>query len=51
MPDGRHAISASADDAVEYAKWKSFRESEDSRHVGLTVPRILLMYGQVIVER
>ena len=29
-------------DAVEYAKWKSFRESEDSRYVGLTVPRILL---------
>jgi type VI secretion system protein ImpC len=23
-------------DTVEYAKWKSFRESEDSRYVGLT---------------
>lgn len=28
--------------SVEYAKWRSFRESEDSRYVGLTVPRILL---------
>ena len=28
-------------DTVEYAKWKSFRESEDSRYVGLTVPRFL----------
>src|SRR5512139_2148823 len=26
-------------DTVEYAKWKSFRESEDSRYVGLTLPR------------
>lgn len=25
-----------------YAKWQSFRESEDSRYVGLTVPRFLL---------
>lgn len=34
-------------DSVEWAKWKSFRESEDSRFVGLTVPRILmrLPYG------
>ncbi len=29
-------------DAVEYARWKSFRETEDSRYVGLTLPRILL---------
>ena len=29
-------------DTVEYAKWKSFRESEDSRYVGLTLPHILL---------
>jgi type VI secretion system protein ImpC len=28
-------------DTVEYAKWKSFREAEDSRYVGLTVPRFL----------
>lgn len=28
-------------DTLEYAKWKSFRESEDSRYVGLTVPRFL----------
>lgn len=32
----------------DYAKWKSFRESEDSRYVGLTLPRVLirLPYGQ-----
>ncbi|CUI03705.1 type VI secretion system contractile sheath large subunit [Massilia sp. P8910] len=28
-------------DTVEYAKWKSFRESEDSRYVGITLPRFL----------
>jgi type VI secretion system protein ImpC len=28
-------------DTVEYAKWKSFRESEDSRYCGLTLPRFL----------
>ncbi len=28
-------------DTVEYAKWKSFRESEDSRYVALTMPRTL----------
>jgi type VI secretion system protein ImpC len=35
-------------DTTEYAKWKSFRASEDSRYVGLTVPRILLRlpYGK-----
>ena len=35
-------------DTTEYAKWKSFRASEDSRYVGLTVPRILmrLPYGR-----
>ena len=26
----------------QYIKWQSFRESEDSRYVGLTVPRFLL---------
>ncbi len=32
---------------TEYAKWRSFRESEDSRYVGLTLPRTLmrLPYG------
>lgn len=28
-------------DTLEYAKWKSFREAEDSRYVGLTMPRFL----------
>ena len=34
--------------SVEYASWKSFRESEDSRYVALTLPRVLarLPYGQ-----
>jgi type VI secretion system protein ImpC len=34
-------------DSVEYAKWKSFRESEDSRYVGLCLPHTLmrLPYG------
>ena len=34
-------------DTVEYAKWKSFRESDDSRFVTLTMPRVLarLPYG------
>ena len=29
-------------DTTEYAKWKSFRQSDDSRYVALTVPRILM---------
>lgn len=35
-------------DTVEYAKWKSFRESEDSRYVGLVLPHVLgrLPYGR-----
>src|ERR1700685_2085648 len=35
-------------DTTEYAKWKSFRASEDSRYVGLTCPRMLirLPYGK-----
>jgi type VI secretion system protein ImpC len=28
-------------DTLEYVKWKSFRESEDARYVGLTMPRFL----------
>src|SRR5262249_12734752 len=33
---------------VEYAPWKSFRESEDSRYCALTLPHVLarLPYGQ-----
>jgi len=32
----------------QYAKWQSFRESDDSRNVGLTVPRFMLRqpYGE-----
>ncbi len=35
-------------DTSEYARWKSFRQSEDSRYVALTVPHILmrLPYGK-----
>lgn len=35
-------------DTVEYAKWKSFRESEDSRYVGFVLPHVLgrLPYGR-----
>jgi len=34
--------------SVEYAQWKSFRNSEDSRYVALALPRVLvrLPYGQ-----
>jgi type VI secretion system protein ImpC len=34
-------------DTPDYAKWRSFRESEDSRYVGLALPHILmrLPYG------
>lgn len=35
-------------DGPQYIKWQSFRESEDSRYVGLTLPRfsLRLPYGQ-----
>jgi len=35
-------------DSTEYAKWKSFRQSEDSRYIGLCLPRTLgrLPYGR-----
>ena len=35
-------------DRTEYAKWRSFRESEDSRFVGLTLPHVLMRepYGE-----
>jgi type VI secretion system protein ImpC len=38
-------------DRTEFAKWRSFRESEDSRYVGLTLPRTLarMPYGKETV--
>ncbi len=38
-------------EAPQYAKWRSFRESEDARSVGLVMPRFLLRlpYGQETV--
>jgi type VI secretion system protein ImpC len=35
-------------DTTEYAKWKSFRQSEDSRYVGMCLPHVLgrLPYGR-----
>src|SRR6266545_5606941 len=38
-------------DRTEFAKWRSFRESEDSRYVGLTLPHTLmrLPYGKETV--
>lgn len=35
-------------DTTEYAKWKAFRETEDSRYIALTAPRMLLRepYGR-----
>jgi type VI secretion system protein ImpC len=35
-------------DSTEYAKWKSFRQSDDSRYVALTMPHILMRdpYGK-----
>lgn len=38
---GKPRDMAKVFDTLEYTKWKSFRESEDSRYVGLTVPRFL----------
>jgi type VI secretion system protein ImpC len=34
-------------DRAEYIKWKSFRDSDDARYIGLTMPRVLgrLPYG------
>lgn len=39
-------------DTTEYAKWKSFRQTEDSRYVGLCLPRVLirLPYGKNNVQ-
>jgi type VI secretion system protein ImpC len=38
-------------DSTEYAKWKAFRQTEDSRYVALTCPRILMRepYGSATV--
>jgi type VI secretion system protein ImpC len=38
-------------DTTEYAKWKAFRDSEDSRYVGLTAPHVLLRepYGKASI--
>lgn len=38
-------------DNTEYAKWKAFRQTEDSRYVALTLPRMLLRepYGNATV--
>ena len=38
---GRPRDMAKVFDTVEYAKWQYFRECEDSRYVGLTLPRFL----------
>ena len=39
---GRPSDLAKIFDSVEYAKWDSFRKSEDSRYVGLALPHILM---------
>ena len=38
-------------DTTEYARWKTFRQSEDSRYVALTAPRVLMRepYGSATV--
>ncbi|HJV73815.1 MAG TPA: type VI secretion system contractile sheath large subunit [Noviherbaspirillum sp.] len=38
---GKPRDMAKVFDTLEYAKWKSYRESEDSRYVGLAIPRFL----------
>ncbi|KRP45762.1 type VI secretion system protein ImpC [Pseudomonas libanensis] len=38
---GRPRDMAKVFDTVEYAKWKSLRDSEDARYVGLALPRFL----------
>jgi type VI secretion system protein ImpC len=51
--DGFNALDQPRDlakifDTTEFAKWKSFRATEDSRYVGLVLPRVLgrLPYGK-----
>jgi type VI secretion system protein ImpC len=43
-----HGFLAKIFEGAEYAPWRSFRESEDSRYVALTMPRTLarLPYGR-----
>ncbi len=38
-------------ESTEYAKWKAFRETEDSRYVAITAPRMLIRepYGKATV--
>ena len=36
------STSPRAFEQVEYLKWRSFRQSEDARFVGLTLPRVLM---------
>lgn len=45
---GRPRDLAKIFDTTEYVKWRSFRDSEDSRYVGLTLPHTLmrLPYGK-----
>lgn len=52
MKDSMEEVAAIKDignyfDRAEYIKWKSFRDSDDSRYIGLTMPRVLgrLPYG------
>ncbi|KAB8309379.1 MULTISPECIES: type VI secretion system contractile sheath large subunit [Rahnella] len=52
MKDSMEEVAAIKDignyfDRAEYIKWKHFRESDDSRYIGLTMPRVLgrLPYG------
>ena len=51
--DGHEEIAGLKDleamfEGPQYAKWNSFRETEDARYVGLTVPRFMLRepYGE-----
>jgi type VI secretion system ImpC/EvpB family protein len=39
--DTRHDLGRFFD-SVEYARWNAFRESEDARYMGLTLPHVLL---------
>lgn len=52
MKDSMEQVAAIKDignyfDRAEYIKWKSFRETDDARYVGLVMPRVLgrLPYG------
>ena len=38
-------------DTTEYARWKTFRNSDDSRYIALAVPRVLMRepYGSATV--